>query len=188
MDCDKKWIVTRVDGRLASISTDWRGLSRVTSHLMKMKDGGAQRVSCVRMSLQEVFELSRSTTIDDIILYGTDFQKKIWTELFKLSHADGEQPRLMSYSEFATICGNRPGIRAVAHAVGLNPLAVLIPCHRIIPKESIDRIAEIEEAAKKTIFKGADIYLFNAIDFGEYSLGKALKRDILAAESELNTL
>ena len=70
----------------------------------------------------------------------------------------------------------------MAHAIGLNPVPVIIPCHRIIPKESIDRIAEIEAAEKKTIFGGEDIWLFDAIDFGEYALGTGVKRDILGLE------
>ena len=73
-------------------------------------------------------------------------------------------------------------MRAVAHAVAMNPLPVIVPCHRIVPKEAIDRIAEIEKAASKTIFKGSDVWLFDSIDFGEYSLGSELKRELLAGE------
>ena len=53
---------------------------------------------------------------------------------------------------------------------------------RSLTQELIDRIAEIEKAASKTIFKGSDVWLFDSIDFGEYSLGSELKRELLAGE------
>lgn len=93
----------------------------------------------------------------------------------------------MSYTEFADLCDNRAGVRAVAHAIGLNPLAIVIPCHLIVPKESIDRINVIRKKAEATIFKGEDLCMDSilkdtAIDFGEYALGKDLKRELILRE------
>ena len=95
--------------------------------------------------------------------------------------------KLYSYSDFAELCDNRAGVRAVAHAIGLNPISVLIPCHLVVPKESIDRIREIQRKAEATIFKGEDLCLSSiladtTIDFGEYSLGKSLKRDLISLD------
>lgn len=179
---ERQWIITRVDGKIASVSVDYNGLRRVVDSLLKLPCGNFGGVTTSKLTTDELLDLSANLAYDDLMLFGTDFQKNVWEELFKLNHTDGAEPRLLSYSEFATICGNRPGIRAVAHALGKNPVPVIIPCHRVIPKESLDRISEIEEAARKTIFKGADLWLFDAIDFGEYSLGKDVKRDILAKE------
>ena len=186
MKTDLKWIVTRVDGKISSVSLDFHGLEKVVKQINSMPADRTGSLSVEKLSTDALVALGKTLSWDDLNLFGTDFQKKVWEELFKLNHTPGLEPRLLSYSEFATICGNRPGIRAVAHAVGLNPVAVIIPCHRIIPKESIDRIAEREEAAQKTIFKGADLWLFDAIDFGEYALGKEMKRDIIAAELDKN--
>ena len=123
------------------------------------------------------------------MLFGTDFQKKVWKKLWELTHPeDGSKPaKLLSYSDFADLCKNRAGVRAVAHAVGLNPLPVLIPCHLIVPKEAIDRILDIQKKAESTIFKGEDlchtsILKDNSIDFGEYALGKEMKRTLIAKE------
>ena len=95
--------------------------------------------------------------------------------------------KLYSYSDFAELCDNRAGVRAVAHAIGLNPISVLIPCHLVVPKESIDRIREIQRKAESTIFKGEDLCLSSiladtTIDFGEYSLGKSLKRALISLD------
>lgn len=193
---DHTWIVARVDGKISSVSLDYTGLLKLATTLTGSKPGLsktkrasaaaracalAQTVTTEKMNTEELLKLSGNLRWEDLRLFGTEFQLGVWKHLFELNHGAGK-PRLLSYSDFATICGNRPGIRAVAHAVGLNPLPVIIPCHRIIPKESMDRIAEIEKAASKTIFGGADIWLFDAIDFGEYALGTKVKRDILGTE------
>jgi hypothetical protein len=142
------------------------------------------------------------------MLFGTDFQKKVWHKLWELTHAyvrttdadnagcdtrDGhgypkpEDLTLVSYSDFAELCQNRAGVRAVAHAIGLNPVAVIIPCHLVVPKESIDKIREINKKAEATIFKGDDLCISSilndsSIDFGEYSCGRELKRELIIRE------
>lgn len=186
MNPDLKWIITRVDGKVSSVSLNYSGLAKVVANVMKMSPDKVDTITTEKVTMDRLIEISKSLTWEDMNIFGTDFQKHVWAELFKLNHTPGLEPRLMSYSEFATICGNRPGIRAVAHALGLNPCAYIIPCHRIVPKETIDRIAEVEAAAQKTLFKGADIWLFDAVDFGEYALGKNMKRDIIAAELDKN--
>ena len=85
------------------------------------------------------------------------------------------------------MCQNKAGVRAVAHAIGLNPAAVVIPCHLVIPKESIDYIKGVQEKAQSTIFKGDDISMEKllqekGIDFGEYALGRKLKRALIQKE------
>ena len=98
-----------------------------------------------------------------------------------------EGTRLICYSDFAELCQNRAGVRAVAHAIGLNPVSVIIPCHLVIPKESIDKIRDIHKKAEATIFKGDDLCINSilsdsSIDFGEYALGRELKREMIMRE------
>jgi len=71
-------------------------------------------------------EKSRALPTD---VRGTAFQQQVWAALRKL--ADGEQ---VSYSELATRMGRPSATRAVARAVSENPLAVLVPCHRVVAK------------------------------------------------------
>ena len=97
----------------------------------------------------------------------------------------------MSYTDFAELCDNRAGVRAVAHAIGLNPLPALIPCHLVVPKETVDRILDIQKKAESTIFKGDDLCLGSilqdrATNFGEYALGKALKRKFINLEFNIS--
>ncbi len=60
-------------------------------------------------------------------LKGTDFQLKVWEVLLKIP-AGG----LATYGEIASHIGNPKACRAVGTAVGDNPVAWLIPCHRVI--------------------------------------------------------
>lgn len=124
------------------------------------------------------------------MLFGTDFQKKVWRKLYDLTHNEDESPKapdLICYSDFAELCRNRAGVRAVAHAIGLNPVSVIIPCHLVIPKEAIDKMREINRKAESTIFKGDDLCIESilkdeSIDFGEYALGRGLKRELIRME------
>ncbi|MGY8872547.1 MAG: bifunctional transcriptional activator/DNA repair enzyme AdaA [Pseudomonadales bacterium] len=60
-------------------------------------------------------------------LHGTAFQLKVWDSLLKIPKG-----RLASYGEVATVIGNPKASRAVGTAIGSNPVAFLIPCHRVI--------------------------------------------------------
>ena len=75
---------------------------------------------------------------------------------------------------------NLQGVRSVAHAVAINPVAVIIPCHIIVPKEATDRAAAIRSAARETtLFKGADLYLLDTVDVGDYAWGPRVKREMI---------
>lgn len=58
---------------------------------------------------------------------GTDFQHKVWQELSLIPYGE-----TVSYQEVAIRLGDPKSIRAAATANGKNPLAIIIPCHRVI--------------------------------------------------------
>lgn len=59
---------------------------------------------------------------------GTDFQKRVWAELSKIPFGV-----TVSYGEIAARLGMPPGgSRAVGLATGSNPIAIVVPCHRVI--------------------------------------------------------
>ena len=202
MDTDRKWVVVRIDGKIAAISTDYRLLAEISSRLAeesKKSSKGQKRIfgeiAATSVSTTDILELRQTLKWEDLMLFGTEFQKKVWRMLWKLTHSDdgddgdvaehaADIPRLICYSDFAEMCQNRAGVRAVAHAIGLNPVSVVIPCHLIIPKEAIDKIKEIQKKAETTIFKGDDLCIDSilsdpAIDLGEYALGRELKRELI---------
>lgn len=63
----------------------------------------------------------------DAIVLGTPFQKNVWQALLDL-HA-GET---LSYQQLAVRLEKPKAVRAVANAVGANPISILIPCHQIV--------------------------------------------------------
>lgn len=60
-------------------------------------------------------------------LKGTKFQKTVWEELAKIPYGT-----TISYKQLAERIGNVKAVRAVANAVGKNPLPIILPCHRVI--------------------------------------------------------
>lgn len=190
METDRKWVVVRIDGRIAAISTDYAALAGISARLAMQKSPAYMKITAETVRFEQVWDIRMNARWEDMALFGTEFQKKVWKRLFDLTHEeDGSQkaPSLISYSDFADLCQNKTGVRAVAHAIGLNPVAVVIPCHLVIPKESIDYLKGVREKAESTIFKGDDISMEKllqekGIDFGEYSLGRKLKRTLIQKE------
>ena len=62
-----------------------------------------------------------------MMLKGTKFQLKVWNYLKKIPRG-----KVKTYSEVAKSIGKPRAVRAVANAIGKNPLAPQIPCHRVI--------------------------------------------------------
>jgi AraC family transcriptional regulator of adaptative response/methylated-DNA-[protein]-cysteine methyltransferase len=58
---------------------------------------------------------------------GSEFQQAVWTRLGKIPHGD-----TTTYGRIASELGRPTGARAVARAVGDNPIAILVPCHRVV--------------------------------------------------------
>jgi AraC family transcriptional regulator, regulatory protein of adaptative response / methylated-DNA-[protein]-cysteine methyltransferase len=67
-----------------------------------------------------------------LFLKGTNFQIKVWEALLRVP--EGE---LVSYARLATAAGMPTAVRAVASAVAANPVAWLVPCHRVIRSSGV---------------------------------------------------
>ncbi len=65
-----------------------------------------------------------------IRLHGTDFQRRVWSQLCDIPYGE-----TISYGELARRVGNPKASRAVGLANGRNPIAVIVPCHRVIALE-----------------------------------------------------
>jgi AraC family transcriptional regulator, regulatory protein of adaptative response / methylated-DNA-[protein]-cysteine methyltransferase len=86
----------------------------------------------------------------NVHLRGTNFQLKVWEALLQIPAGE-----VTTYAGLASRIGNPGATRAVGTAVGRNPIAVLIPCHRVIRKVG---------------------------DFGNYRYGALRKKALLARE------
>ena len=63
----------------------------------------------------------------DVDPLGTPFQRSVWTELSEIPYGE-----TISYGSLAQRIGNPNASRAVGLANGRNPLAIIVPCHRVI--------------------------------------------------------
>ncbi len=101
--------------------------------------------------VEPIFDLTRRDGSElRVFLRGTNFQIKVWEALLRIPLGS-----VATYSQIAQKVGNPAAVRAVGSAVGHNPIAVLIPCHRVIRKLG---------------------------EFGDYRYGATRKRALLAHE------
>jgi len=77
--------------------------------------------------IAEYFELRRKKFEIPLDLSGSDFQLKVWHELRKIPYG-----KTISYKTLAEKVGDVKAVRAVGHANSMNPVPVVIPCHRVI--------------------------------------------------------
>lgn len=77
--------------------------------------------------LAEYFQGKRKIFDLPLVLNGTDFQHQTWQQLLKIPYAT-----TISYGEQAAKIGDKNKARAVGMANGLNPISIVIPCHRVI--------------------------------------------------------
>ena len=87
---------------------------------------------------------------------GTDFQMSVWRSLTQIPYA-----ATTTYQAIAAQCGNAKACRAAANAIHNNPIAIIIPCHRVIGSNgkltgfagglAVKKLLlDIEAAAKRT--------------------------------------
>lgn len=77
--------------------------------------------------LASYFEGNRRSFHVPLHLQGTPFQKRVWQALTEIPYGE-----VRSYGRQARAVGNVDAVRAVARANGDNPIAIVVPCHRVI--------------------------------------------------------
>ena len=77
--------------------------------------------------LHEYFDRKRKSFDIPLVLKGTDFQQKVWKQLQQIPYG-----QTITYSALGKRLGDPQKARAVAGANGLNPIPIIIPCHRVI--------------------------------------------------------
>jgi methylated-DNA-[protein]-cysteine S-methyltransferase len=109
--------------------------------------------------LQEYFAGTREKFSVPLRLAGTDFQEKVWREIALIPFGE-----TISYSDLAKRAGAPEAIRAAGTNTGRNPVAIIIPCHRVVGKnggmggfagglERKRHLLELENSAAKPVKK-----------------------------------
>lgn len=86
--------------------------------------------SCVEQ-LKQYFEKKLRNFNLPLAIKGSSFQELVWSEAFKIPYG-----MTISYKELAKMINRPTAARAVGNALGKNPLALIIPCHRIVRKNN----------------------------------------------------
>src|SRR5580692_12127688 len=81
----------------------------------------------VARQVEEFFSGRRQVFDIPLAPKGSEFQKRVWAELAKIPFGE-----TISYGELARRIGNPAASRAVGRANATNPIAVIVPCHRVI--------------------------------------------------------
>lgn len=77
--------------------------------------------------LEEYFSGKRKIFVLPLFWQGTPFQQSVWQKLLAITYG-----KTWSYQEVADSIENPKAARAVGQAIHKNPLAVIVPCHRVI--------------------------------------------------------
>ncbi|MCH5229046.1 MAG: methylated-DNA--[protein]-cysteine S-methyltransferase [Muribaculaceae bacterium] len=94
----------------------------------KVKGASDKRIiTSAKKQLDEYFKGERKAFNLPISFNDTLFRMQIWENLKGIPYG-----KTITYKELASTSGNAKAVRAAANACGANPLAIIIPCHRIV--------------------------------------------------------
>ncbi len=79
--------------------------------------------------LKKLFDTQGAIESMTVLVNGTNLQIKVWYELIRIVYG-----QTVHYEEIASQIGSRKAVRAIANAVGANPVSYFIPCHRVLRK------------------------------------------------------
>lgn len=113
---------------LVEIEASEQGISRVDFVESKNHDVNPnQYTDNCGQQLKEYFTGERRIFDLKLDRKGTDFQHSVWGKLLEIPY--GEQ---RAYRDIAEALNNPKAVRAVGAANGKNPIAIIVPCHRVI--------------------------------------------------------
>jgi len=95
-----------------------------------MLQGDAELPFCLKACLKQIdeyFKGKRKEFLLNLEPLGTNFQKRVWQQLRKISFGE-----TVSYGDIANAIDNPNAGRAVGNANRINPICIIIPCHRVI--------------------------------------------------------
>ena len=101
--------------KLPNLSNDW------------VQNATQGTLPAATRQLREYFAGARREFDLPLKMAGSEFQQRVWRELTKIPFG-----KTSSYGQLAKRIGNPNGSRAVGLANGRNPIAIIVPCHRVI--------------------------------------------------------
>jgi AraC family transcriptional regulator of adaptative response/methylated-DNA-[protein]-cysteine methyltransferase len=143
--CHLSFVQTSEGNAIDNLVANWKRASMVEDY-----KATAPLITRIFMTPKPDSAFEKANQHLSLHLRGTNFQIKVWEALLQIPTGTAT-----TYEDIAAKIGNPNAVRAVGTAVGHNPIAVLIPCHRVIRKSG---------------------------EFGNYRYGAARKMALLARE------
>lgn len=121
--CLCNWLGNRANDR-----TDRR-----VKHLLKasFQKASSEVIDTSMLQLDEYFSGQRKTFDIPLIFAGSEFQKSVWNELLTIPYGT-----TVSYKYISQNISNPKAVRAVANAIGANPISIIVPCHRVLGSDN----------------------------------------------------
>jgi AraC family transcriptional regulator of adaptative response/methylated-DNA-[protein]-cysteine methyltransferase len=110
------------------LETEFLSLSKLLN--ATIIQGPNKHFKLLEQELAEYFDGKRKTFSVHLFSPGSAFQQSVWSELQNIPYGTTR-----SYKQQATALGRLAAVRAVAKANGMNRIAILIPCHRVIGED-----------------------------------------------------
>lgn len=101
--------------------------------------------------LQEYFRGKRRRLDLRVDLRGTAFERRVWRELGRIPRG-----KTTTYGALAARLRRPRAVRAVGRAIGLNPIAIVVPCHRVIGRDGslVGYASGLKRKAKLLVLEG----------------------------------
>ena len=129
-----QWSMKSKIGRLYLVASDkglrgvfWKDQHVPMARTLKESRAAVRILAKSTRQLKEYFGGKRKKFSLPLDMQGTAFQKSVWTALSRIPYG-----RTSSYKEVARKIRNPKAVRAVGSANGMNPLCIIVPCHRVI--------------------------------------------------------
>lgn len=134
---EKEYLIAASEKGLAFVGSPNAGLVELVVWIEKSRNGTLLKennefMTPYRIALEEYFQGERLEFDLPLDINGTKFQQSVWRELLNIPYGE-----TWSYSDVANAIGNPKAIRAVASAIGQNPVMIVVPCHRVVRKNGL---------------------------------------------------
>ena len=113
---------------------DWTESHRHPAHLRRLgiekpllSENPTSLLQEAILQLDQYFSAQRTTFTLPLEPQGTPFQRQVWQALLQVPYGT-----TITYLQLAQRLGMPQSVRAVANAVGANPISILVPCHRVV--------------------------------------------------------
>ena len=130
----KNYYKTKIDDYYFTIVEEDNFITHITLDDLEI-DGLNKQTTLIAKTkgeLEEYFKGLRTRFDIPVKLNGTEFQKMVWQEMMNIPYGN-----VLSYGELAKKVNNPRAVRAIGSVCHNNKILILIPCHRVVAKNSI---------------------------------------------------